>query len=135
MVTYKRESNKQRFYLWDYLWWQGERLHDYHPRITGNDMLQMYFSFFVYFPPLMLLAYFKPAFVKPVFFLYLLALYLGVTLVWWIWNKKIYAVSRRKAVMRHYSKVRFIPVRGFLLFFMPVIFFISVTLTICSLMD
>lgn len=131
----KRQVTKYRFYLWDYLWWAGERLHDYHPQITGNDMLQMYFTFLVYFPLLMLFAYSKPAFVKPVFFLYLLALYLGITIAWWIWNKKIYAVRRRKAVMRHYSKVRFIPAIGFLLFFMPVIFFISVTMTICSLMD
>lgn len=22
----KRQENKQRFYLWDYLWWMGEKL-------------------------------------------------------------------------------------------------------------
>ncbi len=39
----KRQENKQRFYLWDYLWWVGERLHEYHLRITGESMLFMYF--------------------------------------------------------------------------------------------
>ncbi len=40
----KRQENKQRFYLWDYLWWVGERLREYHLRITGEDMLFMYIS-------------------------------------------------------------------------------------------
>ena len=44
----KRQENKQRFYLWDYLWWVGERLHEYHLRITGESMLFMYFNFLLY---------------------------------------------------------------------------------------
>ena len=46
----KRQENKQRFYLWDYLWWVGERLHEYHLRITGESMLFMYFNFLLYVP-------------------------------------------------------------------------------------
>lgn len=119
----KRQKNKHRFYLWDYLWWTGERLHDYHSRITGDDMLQMHFMFFVYFPILMLCAFAKPAFVNRSFFIYLLAFYFVLLLVWWIWNKQIYRASRRKAVMKHYADVNFNPGKGFLLFFMPLIFF------------
>lgn len=131
----KRQKNKHRFYLWDYLWWTGERLQDYHSRITGDDMLQMHFMFFVYFPILMLCAFAKPAFVNRSFFIYLLAFYFVLLLVWWIWNKQIYRASRRKAVMKHYADVNFNPGKGFLLFFMPLIFFIGVVITICSLME
>lgn len=46
----KRQENKQRFYLWDYLWWVGERLHEYHLRITGESMLFMYFNFLLFVP-------------------------------------------------------------------------------------
>ncbi len=126
----KRQKNKHRFYLWDYLWWTGERLHDYHSRITGDDMLQMHFMFFVYFPILMLCAFAKPAFVNRSFFIYLLAFYFVLLLVWWIWNKQIYRASRRKAVMKHYADVNFNPGKGFLLFFMPLIFFIGVVITL-----
>ena len=53
----KRQENKQRFYLWDYLWWVGERLHEYHLRITGESMLFMYFNFLLYVPVMSLLAF------------------------------------------------------------------------------
>ena len=66
---------------------------------------------------------------------YLLAFYFVLLLVWWIWNKQIYRASRRKAVMKHYADVNFNPGKGFLLFFMPLIFFIGVVITICSLME
>lgn len=122
----KRQEKKYRFYLWDYLWWTGERLHDYNYRITGNDMLQMYFMFLVCFPPGMLCAYIKPAFVNRMFFYYMLVIYLVLLLVWWIWNKKIYGVDRRKAVMKHYADTKFSPGKGYLLFFLPVMFFLTV---------
>ena len=53
----KRQENKQRFYLWDYLWWVGERLHEYHLRITGESMLFMYFNFLLFVPVMSLLAF------------------------------------------------------------------------------
>ena len=87
------------------------------------------------FPILMLCAFAKPAFVNRSFFIYLLAFYFVLLLVWWIWNKQIYRASRRKAVMKHYADVNFNPGKGFLLFFMPLIFFIGVVITICSLME
>lgn len=69
----KRNETKYRFYLWDCLWWAGERLHDY--------------------------------------------------------------PNRRKAVMKHYATRTFSPGKGYFLFFMPVMFFIGVVITICSLIE
>lgn len=69
----KRQEMKYRFYLWDYLWWAGERLHDY--------------------------------------------------------------PNWRKAVMKHYATRTFSPAKGYFLFFMPVMFFIGVVITICSLIE
>lgn len=122
----KRQEKKYRFYLWDYLWWTGERLHDYNYRITGNDMLQMYILFFVYFPALSLRPCAKSAFVDHLLSIYILTSCLVLILVWWIWNKKIYGVDRRKAVMKHYADTKFSPGKGYLLFFLPMMFFLTV---------
>lgn len=121
---------KYRFYLWDYLWWAGERLHDYHPRITGNDMVQMYLTFVVYFPLVMLCA-----FIRSEYCIYLLGLFIVQILAGTIWGEKIYSSNRRKAVMQHYATRTFSSGKGYFLFFMPVMFFIGVVITICSLIE
>lgn len=111
----KRQEQKQRFYLWDYLWWQGERLHDYNYRITGFFMWQMYVLFFVFFPLVMLS--------RREFFIYLLALIIVQMLAGLIWGEKIYSSNRRKAVMKHYATRTFSPGKGYFLFCLPVMFF------------
>lgn len=39
----KRQENKQRFYLWDYLWWMGEKLEQARRtgRVDGEMMLSI----------------------------------------------------------------------------------------------
>ncbi len=127
----KRQENKQRFYLWDYLWWVGERLHEYHLRITGESMLFMYFNFLLYVPVMSLLAFAR---VYHTFQQCMWGVYLVLALVYVIWGEKLYGVRRRKAVMSHYADRRFKPATGFLLFFLPVMFFVAMIITIVSLM-
>lgn len=40
----KRQENKQRFYLWDYLWWMGEKWKQARRtgRVDGEMMLSIY---------------------------------------------------------------------------------------------
>ncbi|MDV7053348.1 MULTISPECIES: hypothetical protein [Bacteroidales] len=127
----KRQENKQRFYLWDYLWWVGERLHEYHLRITGEDMLFMYISFLLFVPVMSLLAFAR---VYHTFQQCMWGVYLVLVLVHVIWGKKLYGIRRRKAVMSHYADRRFKPATGFLLFFLPAMFFVAMIITIVSLM-
>lgn len=115
----KRQENKQRFYLWDYLWWVGERLHEYHLRITGESMLFMYFNFLLFVPVMSLLAFAR---VYHTFQQCMWGIYLVLALVYVIWGEKLYGVRRRKAVMSHYADRRFKPATDFLLFFLPVMF-------------
>lgn len=111
----KRQQTNYRFYLWDYLWWAGERLHDYNGRIYGYDMVQMYLIFFVYFPLMMLCGS-----IHREYCIYLLGLFIVQAFTGMIWGKKIYSPNRRKAVMKHYATRTFSPGKGYLLFFLPV---------------
>lgn len=122
----KRQEKTYRFYLWDYLWWAGERLHDYHARITGEDMVQMYLTFFVFFP-LVMLAHRE-------YCIYLLVLFIVQILVWAIWGEKIYGTNRRKAVMKHYADRTFSPGKGYFLFLLPFLFFLIVDIILILLM-
>lgn len=125
----KRQKTNYRFYLWDYLWWAGERLHDYNSRITGYDMLQMYLLFFVYFPLVMLCGS-----IHREYCIYLLGLLIVQILAGLIWGEKIYSSSRRKAVIKHYAVRTFSPGKGYFLFFMPVMFFLVTAITLIVLM-
>lgn len=48
----KRQENKQRFYLWDYLWWMGEKLEQARRtgRVDGEMMLSIYIFALLIFP-------------------------------------------------------------------------------------
>lgn len=115
----KRQKTKYRFYLWDYLWWAGERLHDYNARITGYDMVQMYLTFFVYLPLVMLCGS-----IRREYSIFLLGLLIVQVLAWLIWGEKIYSSNRRKAVMKHYATRAFSQGKGYFLFIMPFMFFL-----------
>lgn len=121
----KRQERNYRFYLWDYLWWAGERLHDYNGRIIGYDMVQMYLIFFVYFPLMMLCDS-----IHREYCIYLLGLLIVQILTWLIWGKKIYSSNRRKAVMKHYATRTFSPGKGYFLFLMPAMFFFVTAITL-----
>lgn len=125
----KRQEHKQRFYLWDYLWWYGERLHDHHQRIAGIDMVQMYLTFFLFFPLVTLCAS-----IDRTLCIYLLALFIVQILTGMTWGEKIYSTNRRKAVMKHYADRTFSPGKGYFLFLLPFLFFLIVDITLILLM-
>lgn len=127
-----RKKNKQRFYIWDYLWWVGERLHRYHNRISGSNALFMYANFLLFVPIIYLLALVK---INRTIFNGILIVYVAFILVYAIWGEKLYGQDRRKAVMKHYADRDFNPARGYLLFFMPVVLFMAMLITIVSLME
>lgn len=117
----KRTEDKYRFYFWDYLWWTGERLHEYNYRCTGVDMLLMYVTFFICIPVL-----FLRFSVDGSLSIFVMASYIILVIVSLIWPEKIYGRRRSKAVMKHYADRYFNPARGYLLFFLPVIFMVGV---------
>ena len=117
----KRQEKTYRFYLWDDHWWAGERLHDYHARITGEDMVQMYLTFFLFFPLVTLCAY-----ANRTLCIYLLVLFIVQILAGMIWGEKIYSTNRRKAVMKHYADRTFSPGKGYFLFLLPFLFLLIV---------
>lgn len=121
----KRRKTKYRFFLWDYLWWAGERLHDYNQRITGYDMVQMYLTFVVYLPLVMLCGS-----IRREYCIYLLGLLIIQVLAGTIWGKKIYSSNRRKAVMKHYATRAFSQRKGYFLFLMPFMFFLVTAITL-----
>ena len=125
----KRQEKTYQFYLWDYLWWAGERLHDHHSRIAGIDIVQMYLTFFVFFPLVTLCAS-----TDRTLCIYLLALLIVQILAESIWGEKIYSSNRRKAVMKHYADRAFSPGKGYFLFLLPFLFFLIVYITLVILM-
>lgn len=114
----KPRKHKQRFYLWDYLWWQGEmiRLHLLRPQ-TRMDGCMVLFGYIValIIVPLMLLSLrlFSADTIPAQVIVCCLVLLVGFSRV-----ERIY-YRRGKAVMKHYSKRSFYPIVGILLFLIP----------------
>ena len=113
----KRQENKQRFYLWDYLWWVGERLHEYHLRITGDGemMLSIYIFALLIFPMMTVTIRLFPG----VSALLPCVVFSIVTFAVMSLVSRIYK-WRGKAVMSHYAKCRFNELLAVLLFFLAI---------------
>lgn len=114
----KRKEHRQRFYLWDYLWWQGEmiRLHLCRPqtRMNGSMVVFMYIMAIIIVPLMLLSVRLFPADTEVAqFIVCCIVIFAGFSRVEWIYNR------RGKAVMKHYSKRSFYPIIGILLFLIP----------------
>lgn len=131
MGEMKTQNDKHRFFLWDYLWWVGERLHEKHLRITGEEMLFMYIIFFLFIPimSLLVIAGVHNTLLQAIWAVFAILVLLGVT-----WGKRLYGIRRRYAVMKHYAGIKFNPAKGYFLFFLPIMFFMSMLIVIVSLM-
>ena len=100
----KRQENKQRFYLWDYLWWMGEKWKQARRtgRVDGEMMLSIYIFALLIFPMMTVT----------------IRLFPGVSaLLPCVVFSRIYK-WRGKAVMSHYAKCRFNELLAVLLFFL-----------------
>ena len=102
--TMKKSERKYRFYIWDYLWWLGEKEHEkYGGRMDGPMMFMFYYYILTLVPlELLLRGYLSDRFI---FFVYVLVGFLF--LLWMLWlHKFVYTKERRKAVMEHFSSKR-----------------------------
>ena len=103
----KRQENKQRFYLWDYLWWMGEKLEQARRtgRVDGEMIFPMMTVTIRLFPGVSALL---PCVV------FSIVTFAVMSLV-----SRIYK-WRGKAVMSHYAKCRFNELLAVLLFFLAI---------------
>ena len=112
------KERKQRFYLWDYLWWQGEmiRLHLLRPqtRMDGCMVLFGYITALI-IAPLMLLSLrlFSADTIVAQVIVWCIVIFAVFSRIDWIYHR------RGKTVMKHYSKRSFYPIIGILLFLIP----------------
>lgn len=113
----KRQKNRQRFYLWDYLWWHGERWQQVRQssKIDGELMLSLYIFALIIFPMMIVTVRLFPAASSPL----MLAVCLPVMLAAMSLAGRIYR-QRGKAVMRHYAWHGYHEVISVLLFFLSI---------------
>ena len=126
----KRQENKQRFYLWDYLWWMGEKLEQARrtDRVAGETMLPKYIIALLIIP--MRSIYIFALVIFPGMTV-TIRLFPGVSalLPCVVFSIVTFAVMslvsriykwRGKAVMSHYAKCRFNELLAVLLFFLAI---------------
>ena len=114
----KPQERKLRFYLWDYLWWQGEmiRIHLCRPQTRMDGCLILFgYIMALIIVPLMLLSLrlFSAETIVAQVIVWCIVVLAGFCWIEWIYH------SRGKAVMKHYSKRSFYPIIGILLFLIP----------------
>ncbi len=104
----KRQESKYRFYLWDYLWWQGERLQQARPqgRVNGSFLLYGYIIALVILPLMCLSSWLFPGLVSPENVMIYLIVWVVIVLTGYSWIERIYR-RRGKAVLKHYAKHSF----------------------------
>lgn len=111
----KQQEHKQRFYLWDYLWWQGEMIKKRYDRpgmwIDGSFGLMFYITALITVPLIFL---YDRIFPDATGFLQLCLPFCIITVVAMVWISLIYS-TRGKVVMKHYSKRKFDPLRAYFL--------------------
>ena len=113
----KHQENKQRFYLWDYLWWMGEKLEQARRtgRVDGEMMLSIYIFALLIFPMMTVTIRLFPG----VSALLPCVVFSIVTFAVMSLVSRIYK-WRGKAVMSHYAKCRFNELLAVLLFFLAI---------------
>ena len=112
-------ERKYRFYIWDYLWWLGEKELERKNgmgKMDGPMMFMFYYYFLILVPLLLLLKdYFSDSFNFLIFGLLVL-----LFLLWMFWLYKfVYTKERRKAVMEHFSSKRYNPLLTYFFFLLP----------------
>lgn len=108
----KRQEHKQRFYLWDYIWWYGERWGQVRrtSRMDGSFLLYCYIMSLIILP-LMVLSFriFSDIAMIQLF------VWIAIALAGHSWVQRIYR-RRGKAVLKHYYKRSFYEAVAVLLF-------------------
>lgn len=124
----KPQEHKQLFYLWDYIWWQGEMIkrHYHRPgrKIDGSFVLFLYITVLVIVPLIFLFGREFP----DITFLVQSIVFCVITVAGYEWLVRIYR-KRGKTVMKHNAKRNFNPVWAYFLSLFP--FVILVMLVLC----
>jgi len=113
----KRQENKQRFYLWDYLWWMGEKWKRARgtSRIDGEMMLSIYIFALLIFPMMIVTIRLLP----DVLLWLSCVVFIVITFAVMSLVGRVYR-RRGKAVMSHYAKRGFNEVLAVLLWFLAI---------------
>ena len=113
----KKDKNKKRFHIFDYLWWQGEMLGRLYTRAgrhpDGHYMVGLYGL------TLLAVTLIVPC-TKILPSLALYALLVVIVFLGDIWLSRIYR-TRGVAVMKHFANRKFHPIIGILLFIFPLV--------------
>ena len=101
-------DGKYRFYLWDYLWWQGEKLQQSRPqgRVNGSFLLYGYILALIILPLMCLSSWLFPGWFSTDNVMIHLIVWVVVVLTGYSWIEWIYR-RRRNAVLKHYAKHSF----------------------------
>lgn len=112
----KRQEKKYRFYFWDYLWWQGEKLQQSRrsSRVDGSFLLYGYIIALIILPLMCLSSWLFPDWFSPDNVMIHLIVWVVVALAGYNWIQWIYR-RRGKAVLKHYAKRSFHEAVAFLL--------------------
>lgn len=113
----KRQENKQRFYLWDYLWWMGEKWKQARRtgRVDGEMMLSIYIFALLIFPMMIVTIRLLP----DVLLWLSCVVFIVITFAVMSLVGRVYR-RRGKAVMSHYAKRGFNEVLAVLLWFLAI---------------
>lgn len=112
----KRQKTECRFYLWDYLWWHGERWQQLRPASRADGSMAVFlFIMALIIVPLIFLFY---SLFPEAAIIHVIAWCL-VILAGHSWINRIYR-RRGKAVLKHYAKRSFHPIAGIMLFIIPI---------------
>lgn len=108
----KRQEHKQRFYLWDYLWWQGEQWKRLRPksRTDGSTVVFLFIMALIIVPLIFLFYRLFPGAAIIQVIVWCLVILAGHS-----WINRIYR-RRGKAVLKHYAKRSFHEAFAVLLF-------------------
>lgn len=110
----KRQEHKRRFYLWDYLWWQGEMIkkrYDRPLRWTDGSFGLMFYIVALIILPLMFLC--RRTFPETNGLTeYIVSCIIAVAAHEWL--ERIYR-TRGKSVLKHHAKRKFNPVWAYFL--------------------
>ena len=114
----KRQEHKQRFYLWDYLWWYGERWKQVRrtSRMDGSFLLYGYIVSLIVLP-LIFLSFRLLSDIAMI----LPFVWIVITLAGHSWVQRIYR-RRGKTVLKHYAKRSFHEAIAVLLFLLSTAF-------------
>ncbi len=132
-VTDMKKQKKYRFYIWDYVWWLGDKHQEKSPgsKLDGPWMF-CYYSNFIPAIVVIILGKINSSFIYVGS--YLLLLCIPLFLLWDLWLHKIlYNKKRRKAVMKHYASRKHSSTMAYVVMLLPVILFFIVIFTDMSI--